>query len=132
MRFPIRLQAAARPIVLLFGVVPGRAFVDLGADHVGARFGFFTARIGLDNVEAWTISGPYRWWRAIGVRSSPGRPELTFGGSAHGGVCLHLRTPVPVARRQVRELYLTLDDLEGFAAALSARGVPGEDLRRDG
>ena len=28
------------------------------------------------------------------------------------------------------ELYVTVDDLEGLAAALTARGIPGEDLRR--
>jgi len=132
MTFPIRLQRPALPILLLFGVVPGNAWVQLLPGRVLARFGFFSAAIGLDDVERWTISGPYRWWRAIGLRGSPGRPELTFGGSTHGAVCLHLRRPVSIARRDVRELYLTVDDLEGFAAELSARGIAGQDLRHGG
>jgi len=28
------------------------------------------------------------------------------------------------------ELYVTVDDLEGLGAALTARGIPGQDLRR--
>jgi hypothetical protein len=28
-----------------------------------------------------------------------------------------------------RALYVTVDDLEGLAAALTARGIPGEDAR---
>jgi hypothetical protein len=127
--FPIRCQRSLWPILVLFGVLPGRAFVALDDDRLVARFGFFTADIALSNVEHWTISGPYRWWRAAGVRATIGRAELTFGGSTHGGVCLFLREPVRIARMAVRELYLTVDDLEGLAAALASRGIPGQDLR---
>ena len=129
MIFEIRRQRSLWPILVVFGVLPGRAFVALDGDRLFARFGFFTAHVALPNVERWTISGPYRWWRAIGVRRTLGRPELTFGGSAHGGLCLSLGEPVRIARMAVRELYLTVDDLEGLAAALSARGIPGQDLR---
>ena len=127
--FQIRRQPLLWPILILFGVLPGRAFVALDGDRLFARFGFFTATVALPNVGHWTISGPYRWWRAVGVRTTIGRAELTFGGSAHGGLCVSVREPVRIAGMAVRELYLTVDDLEGLAAALSARGVPGQDLR---
>jgi hypothetical protein len=127
--FPIRCQRALWPILVLFGVLPGRAFVALGADRLFARFGFFKADVALRNVERWTISGPYRWWRAAGVRATLGHAELTFGGSTHGGLCLFLREPVRIAGMALRELYLTVDDLEGLGAELSARGIPGQDLR---
>jgi hypothetical protein len=128
--FPIRLERRLWPILLLFGVRPGAAFVRLDGDRVVARFGFFRAETPLANIERWDITGPYRWWRAVGVRSSPGMSDLTFGGSAHGGVCLYLRAPMRVARFfRVREFYVTVDDLKGLAQALSARGIPGEDRR---
>lgn len=129
MIFQIRRQPFLWPILILFGVLPGRAFVALNDDRMVARFGFFTANVALPNVEHWTISGPYRWWRAAGVRATLGRAELTFGGSTHGGLCIFLREPVRIARMAVRELYLTVDDLEGLAAALSSKGIPGQDLR---
>ena len=31
---------------------------------------------------------------------------------------------------KVTDLYLTVDDLEGLGAALTTRGIPGEDLRK--
>jgi len=127
--FPIRLQRALRPILILFGVRTGNAFVRLDGERLVARFGFFGAQTPISNVERWDITGPYRWWRAVGVRASPGKPELTFGGSAHGGVCLHLREPVRISRLGVRDLYVTVDDLAGLGAALAARGIPGGDLR---
>ena len=36
----------------------------------------------------------------------------------------------PVTRAGIPALYLTVEDLEGFAAALAERGLPGEDARK--
>jgi hypothetical protein len=127
--FPIRLTRAGWPILALFGVRPGAAHVRIDQDRLIARFGFSRAEFPLVNVERWDITGPYRWWRAIGLRGTLGQPEITYGGSAHGGVCLHLRTPVRIAGIGIRRLYVTVDDLEGLAAALTTRGIPGKDLR---
>ena len=129
MIFPIRLQPGLRPLVLLFGVLPGRAWVRIDGDRIIARFGFASAETEIANIGSWDITGPYRWWRAFGIRRTIGKPDLTFGGSAHGGVCLHFREPVRVARMGVRDLYLTVDDLEGLGRALTERGITGKDLR---
>ena len=130
--FPIRIQPALRPILLLFGV-RGRssAMVTLDAARLRARFGFFRATAAISDIERWDITGPYRWWRAVGVRKTLFKPELTFGGAAHGGVRVRFRSRVTIARLSVRDLYLTVDDLAGFGAALAARGIQGEDLRRE-
>jgi hypothetical protein len=129
MEFPIRLQPGLWPILVLFGVRPGAATVRLDSERLTARFGFFRAEVWLANIVGWDITGPYRWWRAVGVRRTLGTRDLSFGGSAHGGVCLHFREPVLVGRFSVTDLYLTVDDLEGLGAALTAHGVPGQDLR---
>ena len=127
--FPIRLQPALGPILLLFGVRPGYAMVELDGGRLTARFGFFYAETSFANIARWDITGPYRWWRAVGVRRTRGTQDLSFGGSAHGGLCLHFRAPILVGRFRVTDLYLTVDDLVGLGAALTARGVPGQDLR---
>ena len=128
--FPIRTQRGLRPILLLFGVVrPSSAVVTIDGDRLTGRFGFARAETTLSNIERWDITGPYRWWRAVGVRRTIGTHDLSFGGSTHGGVCLHFRSPVRIARLGVIDLYLTVDDLAGLGAALAARGIPGEDLR---
>lgn len=129
MEFAIRLEPRLLPILLLFGVHPGNAVVRLDDDRLEARFGFFRAATTLANIVGWDITGPYRWWRAVGVRRTLGTQDLSFGGSAHGGVCLHFREPVLVGRFHVTDLYLTVDDLEGLGTALTAHGVPGQDLR---
>lgn len=130
MRFPIRLDPRFRWLLLLFGVRRRNAYVELDGDNLIARFGFYGTRTIVSNIERWEIGGPYKWYRAIGVRASLGKPEITYGGSAHGGVALFFRQPIRtrwMARLLV--LYVTLDDLEGFAAELTKRGIEGRDVR---
>ena len=83
------------------------------------------------SISRWDITGPYHWIRAVGVRRTIGTRDLSFGGSTHGGLRLHFREPIRVGLT-VTDLYLTVDDLKGLGAALTARGIPGEDLRGRG
>ena len=131
--FPIRIQPNLKPLLLLFGVHDdGRAVVRLADGSFTATFGRFELRTPLANVERWDISGPYKSWRAFGVRRSMGTHDLSFGGSAHGGLRVHFRQPVRAARLSNAELYVSVDDLEGLGAALTERGIPGQDLRARG
>lgn len=130
MEFPIRIQKNLKPLLLFFGVHDdGKAVVRLDGDALTVMFGRFGARTPLANIERWDITGPYSSLGAFGVRRTFRTHDLSFGGSAHGGVRLRFRQPVRAARALNTELYVTVDDLEGLAAALTARGIPGEDLR---
>jgi hypothetical protein len=127
-RFPIRLQ---KPTLLrLFGVRPGeRAMVTLGPDTLEARFGIGHVVVPLTHISAWDISGPWNPITALGIRRSVRGGDLTFGGSAHGGVQVHFSTRPKILVFRPPSLYLTVDDLDGLGAALTARGISGEDLR---
>jgi hypothetical protein len=131
MRFPIRIDHRFRWVLLLFGVRVANAFVDLNDNELVARFGFYGIRTPISNIQRWEISGPYRALTAIGVRRGIRHGDVTFGGSAHGGVRVEFHDPPrwfgifhPPA------FYFTLDDLDGFAAELTRRGIPGADIRR--
>lgn len=128
-RFPIRLAARSRPLLLLWGVRESNAYVEINGE-LFARFGFFSVRTPMANVARWRIEGPWRWITAIGVRRSVRHGDFTFGGNHTGGVRLDFRRPVRIWRLAVPALYVTVADLDGFAAALSANGVEGEDARR--
>jgi len=132
--FPLR---AARPWSALlgaFGIRPGAAQVELTHDgRLVARFGRLRVETPLDNVCGYRITGPYRWWRAIGPRGSGADRGFTFGTSTHGGVCLCFREWVAsgyVRGGRMEALTATVDDLEGLARALEARGIAGSDERR--
>lgn len=126
-RFPIFVGRRSRFLLLLFGVRAANAYVDLGDDELDAHFGFFRIRTPTANLVSWRIEGPWLWITAIGVRMSIRHRDLTFGGTNRGGVRVDFRDPV--TRAGIPALYLTVEDLEAFAAALAERGLPGEDAR---
>jgi hypothetical protein len=129
-RFPIELGRRSRPLLrVLFRVRPETAYVDLGHD-LEARFGFGHLRSPVENIVSWRIEGPWLWITAIGIRRSVRHGDVTFGGTHTGGVRLDFREPVRAVGFRVPALYVTVEDPEGFAAALAARGIPGEDSRR--
>lgn len=119
------------PVLWLFGVHGADdAWVDLDDDSLTARFGWSRAMTPIANITSWQIEGPWMWVTAIGVRRSFRHADLTFGGSAAGGVRLDFREPIKIGLLTVPALYLTVQDLEGLGAALAARGIPGMDARK--
>lgn len=128
-QFPIRVGRRSRPLLRLFGVRAGNAFVDVD-DDLDAHFGRFRLRTPLTNIVSWRIEGPWLWVTAIGVRLSIRHRDVTFGGSPRGGVRVDFRDPVPLGLIRVPALYVTVEDLDGLAAALKERGIPGQDARR--
>jgi hypothetical protein len=130
-RYPIEIGPRSRGLLrLLFRVTPETAYVDLG-DELEARFGFGHLRTPAANVGSWRIEGPWLWITAIGIRMSIRHRDVTFGGTPRGGVRVDFHEPVRMMRvLNVPALYVTVEDLEGLAAALAERGIPGEDARK--
>lgn len=127
-RFPIRLGRLSRAVLLLFGVRRNNAHVDLN-EELDARFGFFRLRTPVTNIASWRIEGPWLWITAIGVRRGL-RGDITFGGHHSSGLRLDFKDPVRWGLLRVPALYVTVGELEGLAAELSARGIEGADARR--
>ena len=130
-RFPIRIGPRSLGLVrILFGATPATAWVEADEGGLRARFGRFHLETPVANIAAWRIEGPFRWITAIGVRLSIRHADLSFAGSPHGGVRMDFRVAVRYGPLSLPALYVGADDLDGFAAALTALGVPGEDARR--
>ena len=84
----------------------------------------------LANISGWRIEGPWLWITAIGVRRSLRHRDVTFGGSAHGGVRMDFVERVRVGPLRVPALYVTVDDLEAIRGGLAERGIQGVDARK--
>lgn len=129
--FPYRIGARSRWLLLAWGVRAGHRQVDVDDERLVSRFGWVSAEVPLADVERWDITGPYTWWRAIGIRHTIRSQDISFCGDASGAVRLWLRTPRRIAFvRRTTEVYLGVEDLSGLAAYLSDHGIPGEDLRQ--
>jgi hypothetical protein len=128
-RFPIRIGRRSRPVVRLFGATPETAWAELDGD-LEIRFGRFRIRTPVSNLARWRIEGPFVWIKAIGVRMSLRGGDVSFAGSAHGGVRIDLVERVRWGALRVPAVWIGADDLDGLAAELLRRGIPGEDARR--
>ena len=113
---------------MLFGVRRDNAYVDVGTD-IDARFGFFRVTTPVGNVVGWRIEGPWHWLTAIGVRRSFRHGDIAFDGTHTGGVRIDFREPVRFGPFHQTALYVTVEDLEGFSAALTSLGIAGTDAR---
>ena len=127
-RYPMRLGRKSRPLLLLWGVRQGNAYVDIDGE-LDARFGFFRFSTRTENVARWQFEGPWLWIKAFGVRRGIRDGDISFAGVHTGGIRIDFKERVAWGPFNVPRLYVTPDDLEGFAAALSERGIPGKDAR---
>jgi len=132
-QFPIRAGRRSLVVLRLWGVRAGLAVaeVDDGPPAVvRVRFGRVRFEAPIDAIAGYRIEGPFHWITAIGIRRSIRHGDISFAGAAHGGVRVDLRQPIRWSIFRVPAFYVGADDLEGFAAALARRGVPGDDARR--
>lgn len=128
--FPIRVGRRSRGLLRLFGVkadIP--PVVRLDGD-LEVEFGRFRFRTPVANIVSWRIEGPWQWITAIGVRRSVRHGDVSFAGSPRGGVRVDFRDRVRWGILRVPAVYLGAEDLEGLAAELQRRGIPGVDARK--
>lgn len=119
-RFTVPLRA--------LGVGPDTAWVEVDDTTLRVRFGRLGLRTPIDNVAGVELTGPYRWYRAIGPRLSLADGGVTFGTSTHGGVCIRFQESVPaLLGRRFRHpgATVTVDDPPELARTLEERGGPG-------
>ncbi|QUR66831.1 hypothetical protein [Mycobacterium spongiae] len=121
--FPYRYDLRLAPLWLPFRW-PGNQGVTLTEDgHFIARYGPFRAEAPLATISDAHITGPYRWWTAVGPRLSFVDDGLTFGTNALAGVCIHFEPRIPrvLGLRDHSALTVTVADTEGLLAALQHR-----------
>jgi hypothetical protein len=110
---------------------PTRALVEVGDLGLSVRFGPFLTTTPWNNVRGASVTGPFRWYRAIGPRLSLADRGATYGTATRAGVCIEFHEPVSGlfgSKRVHPGLTVTVEDAEGLAAAIRGRinaGSPG-------
>lgn len=123
-RFPFARQ---RPWSALLPAVfhdPERSVVEVDDVSLSVRYGPFLTTTPWSNVADVTVTGPYRWFRAIGPRLSLGDRGATYGTATDRGVCISFHRPVTGlfgAHRIHPGLTVTVEDPDGLAAAIRTR-----------
>lgn len=125
-KFLFRFDRMFTPMLVGIGVHPGNSSVVLSDDdRFVATFGRWKVDTPLSNIDCIQVSGPYRWYRAIGVRGSRVDNGITFGSSVAGGVCVTFHEPV-------RRLIKGMPDHPGLTVTVvdTARLATELELRR--
>lgn len=94
--------------------------VTLTDDELIATFGRVSLRTPLSNVDHTEVSGPHRWYTAVGLRLSFADDGLTMGTNHRRGVCIGFVQKVPkvIGFKDHSALWVSVADPDALAAAL--------------
>lgn len=122
--FPYGFDRRFMPMWLGAGALPWRDGVTITDDgRFVATFGLLRVDTPLENIADTHVTGPYRWWTAVGPRVSFADDGLTFGTNPHGGLCIHFRDKIKrvIGFRNHSALTVTVEDPHALEAALHGR-----------
>ena len=97
--------------------------VTVTDDRFVATYGRWRVDTPLDNISEVRVTGPYRWWRAVGLRGSGKDSGATFGTTPRGGVCVlfHEKVAKMLPNGPHRGLTVTVADTQGLVDRLERR-----------
>lgn len=101
--------------------VGGDDGVTVGDDgSLVATYGRTKVVTTLDNVHHTQITGPHRWYTAVGLRLSFADDGVTFGTNHRRGLCIEFveRVPKVIGMRPHSALWVSVADPEGLAVAI--------------
>lgn len=125
--FPYDFDRRFRLVWRSFGVDPEIDGVTLTDDgRLGATFGRFRVDTPLSNVADVTNTGPYRWWKSVGLRASGADTGITFGTTNRVGACILFKEPIPqVVPPRPRHAGLTVTVAEPDELVDALKGTNG-------
>ncbi len=109
-----------KPMFGVLGVTDADG-VTVGDDgSLVATYGRSCVDTRIDNVHHTAITGPHRWYTAVGLRLSFADDGITFGTNHRRGLCIEFveRVPRVIGFRDHSTLWVSVTDPEGLAAAI--------------
>jgi hypothetical protein len=118
--FSYRFDDRWKPMFKILGVDRDDG-VTVGVDgSLVATYGRASVRTHVDNVDHTEISGPHRWYTAVGLRLSFTDDGLTFGTTHERGLCVAFVDPVDrvIGFRPHSAIWVSVADPEALASAI--------------
>lgn len=123
MHFPYAFDGRWKPLFALLGVKPDDG-VTVTDTHLIATFGRYRVSTPLDNIAHTQVTGPHRWYTAVGLRLSFSDDGITFGTNHKQGLHIAFKQKVPkvIVRDGHSSLWVSVADPDGLAAAIGRQG----------
>ena len=121
--YRFRFHPAFRAAAAVVGVTPSNSSVVVQDDELLVRFGRWSVRTPLANVESTEVTGPYSWPKVVGPAHLSRRDRgWTFATNPDRGVCIRFRRPVrgmdPLGLIRHPGLTVTVEDTAALAELL--------------
>ena len=118
--FPYRLDKRWSALFFVLGVGDKDGVTLTGKGELIATFGRFKVKTTLDNIDHTLVTGPHRWYTAVGLRLSFTDDGLTFGTNHQKGLSIAFVDKIPkvIGFRNHSTLWVSVADPEGLAAAI--------------
>ncbi len=117
--FPYAFDQRWKALFALLGVKDTDG-VEVTDSELIATYGRFQVRTPLTNVKSTEVTGPHRWYTAVGLRLSFSDDGVTFGTNHKLGlsIAFHERIPKVIGFQDHSLLWVSVEDPEGLARAL--------------
>ncbi len=118
--FPYRLDRRWNALFLTLGVRAADGVTVSAKGELVATYGRFKVATTLDNIDHTVITGPHRWYTAVGLRLSLADDGITFGTNHHKGLSIAFVKKVPrvIGFRKHSTLWVSVADPQGLAKAI--------------
>ena len=118
--FPYRLDNRWIALFLTLGVTKKDGVTITSKGELIATFGRFKVKTTLDNIDHTKITGPHRWYTAVGLRLSLTDDGVTFGTNHRQGVSIVFKKKIPrvIGFKKHSMLWVSVADPEGLVAAI--------------
>jgi hypothetical protein len=125
--FPYEFDRRWSPMFKALGVGDDDGVTVDPDGTVRATYGRKAVETTVDNIDHTLVTGPHRWWTAVGIRLSFADDGLTFGTNNRSGLCIAFREKIPkvIGFKDHSTLWVSVADPEGLAAAIESAAGTG-------
>ena len=120
--FPYKLDKRWSALFFALRVTDEDGVTVTANGDLQATFGWKSVTTSLSNIDHTEITGPHRWYTAVGMRLSFSDDGITFGTNHERGLCIAFveKIPTVIGFRRHSALWVSVEDPEGLAAAIEA------------
>ena len=118
--FPYRFDKRWNALFFALGVDDKDGVTITGKEELIATFGRFKVKTTLDNIDHTRVTGPHRWYTAVGLRLGLTDDGLTFGTNHRKGLSIAFVHKIPkvIGFRKHSTLWVSVAEPEELAAAI--------------